>query len=659
LDLSIIIVNYNVRYFLEQCLHSVQQAIGKLAAEGYEAEVFMVDNNSVDGSVAEVRQKFPDVKLIENKENLGFARANNQATAQASGRYILLLNPDTVVEEDTFLLCIDFMDSHPDAGALGVKMIDGKGAYLPESKRALPTPEVSFYKMFGLTSLFPRSRRFGKYYLGHLDKDLTHPVDVLAGAFMFLRKETLEKTGYLDETFFMYGEDIDLSYRITKAGYRNYYFPHSTIIHYKGESTRKGSLNYVKIFYQAMIIFAGKHFSSRKARAFSILINMAIYLRAILSLAKRFTGRIYRPLLDAFIIYLGYLFVLPFWEQVRFNTVDYYPLLFLRVVVPAYILIWLCSLYYSGVYDKPMRMYSFLKGHLLGSVIILVIYALLPLEWRFSRALIFLGSLWALLGTLSIRLVLHLAGVADFQIDLNKQKRMVIVGLEEEALRVSHLLKETQARPEIIGFVTPSPDVPLGEVNPYFIGNIDQIDEIAAIHNLDEIVFCSKDLSSTRIIRIMTRLIGSSVDFKIAPPESLSVIGSNSINTSGDLYTIHFNSIGKESNRRNKRLFDVLSSLLLLITFPLWFLLVKGHFNSVGNTLWVLLGFRTWVGYLSAEHREQPELPRLKKGILNPGSHLAQETLSPDRINEINVVYSKDYRILNDLLIIARNFRLI
>ena len=367
MDLSIIIVNYNVRHFLEQCLYSVQEAIDKLKQEQGDAEVFVVDNNSVDGSVGEVRKKFPGVKIIENKENLGFSSANNQAIAASSGRYVLLLNPDTVVEEDTFRKCVDFMDKHPDAGALGVKMIDGKGAFLPESKRALPTPAVSFYKMFGLASLFPRSRRFSKYHLGYLDNNETHSVDVLAGAFMFMRKETLEKTGYLDETFFMYGEDIDLSYRIIQAGYHNYYYPGTTIIHYKGESTKKGSLNYVKMFYQAMIIFAGKHFSSRKAKTFSILINIAIYFRAALSLARRFVSSIYRPLLDGCIIYLGYLFVLPLWEQVRFDTVDYYPLQFLQLVVPAYILIWLISIYYSGGYDKPMRFFSFLKGHLIAN----------------------------------------------------------------------------------------------------------------------------------------------------------------------------------------------------------------------------------------------------------------------------------------------------
>lgn len=648
MHLTVVIVNYNVKYFLEQCLHAVQRAM-----EGLEVEVYVVDNNSVDGSVGEIRQKFPWVLLIENKQNLGFSKANNQAIKESRGRYVLLLNPDTVVEEDTFKKCIDFMDTHPDAGALGVKMIDGKGEFLPESKRSLPTPMVSFYKMFGLASLFPKSRRFGKYHLGYLDREKTHRVEVLAGAFMFIRKEVLDKIGLLDEAFFMYGEDIDLSFRITEAGYQNYYFPHTTIIHYKGESTKKGSLNYVKMFYQAMIIFAGKHFTSRKARTFSILINLAIYFRAALSVARRFISRIYRPALDAVIIFLGYMFALPFWEQVRFDMPGYYPPLFLRIVVPAYILVWLISIYYSGGYDKPLKVFSFLKGHLVGTLVILVIYAMLPLDWRFSRALIFLGSAWAIISTLGVRILSHLARFRDYEIDLHKQKRMVIVGKEEEARRVSNLLMDTQAKPDIIGFVSPSP----AHTGPGYMGNMDQIHEIASINRIDEIVFCSKDLPSQGIIRIMTRLIGASVDFKIAPPESLSIIGSNSINTAGDLYTIHFNSIGRDSNRRNKRLFDLVIALLLFITFPFWFLFVKGKLKSVGHTVQVLLGLRTWVGYLGSENNQIPDLPYLKKGILNPGSHIAPVNLTPDRTKEINVVYAKDYRVFNDMLIITRNFR--
>jgi GT2 family glycosyltransferase len=208
MKLSIIIVNYNVEYFLEQCLHSVYSA-----CEGIESEVFVVDNNSVDGSINMIKEKFPQLVLIENKDNRGFSKANNQAISIAKGEYVLLLNPDTVVEKDTFSKVIEYMDFNKEAGGLGVKMIDGKGHFLPESKRGLPTPEVAFYKVFGLSKLFPKSRKFGKYHLSYLDNDEIHEVEILAGAFMLIRKSVLDKIGYLDENFFMYGEDIDLSYR--------------------------------------------------------------------------------------------------------------------------------------------------------------------------------------------------------------------------------------------------------------------------------------------------------------------------------------------------------------------------------------------------------------------------------------------------------------
>ncbi|MEZ4937615.1 MAG: glycosyltransferase family 2 protein, partial [Crocinitomicaceae bacterium] len=275
MDISIVIVNYNVEHFLEQCLNSVFSALKKV-----DGEVWVVDNNSIDGSMAMVKAKFPQVRLIENKENVGFSKANNQAIRESQGKYVLLLNPDTVVEEDTFEKVVQFMNEHPDAGGLGVNMIDGKGNFLPESKRGLPTPSVAFYKIFGLSRLFPRSKKFGKYHLGYLSKEETHEIEILSGAFMLMRKEALDKVGLLDESFFMYGEDIDLSWRIILGGYKNYYYPGTRIIHYKGESTKKTSVNYVFVFYKAMIIFAKKHFSQKNARTFSFLINMAIYFRA-------------------------------------------------------------------------------------------------------------------------------------------------------------------------------------------------------------------------------------------------------------------------------------------------------------------------------------------------------------------------------------------
>ena len=295
MKLSIIIVNYNVKHYLEQCLVSVLKSLTAI-----DGEIIVVDNNSTDGSQQMLSEKFPGVQCILNDENAGFSKANNQALSIAKGEYALLLNPDTLVEDDTFQKVISFMDSHPDAGGLGVKMINGKGKFLPESKIGFPTPATAFYRFSGLAQIFSKSRKFNKYHLGHLDPDKTHKIEVLAGAFMFLRKSVLDKIGFLDDTFFMYGEDIDLSYRITKAGYKNYYFPETRIIHYKGESTKKSSINYVLVFYKAMLIFANKHFSKKSYKSLFFLINTAIYSKAFFALLSRFARFISSSLLFPF-----------------------------------------------------------------------------------------------------------------------------------------------------------------------------------------------------------------------------------------------------------------------------------------------------------------------------------------------------------------------
>jgi len=290
MKLSVIIVNYNVKLLLSQCLQSVEKAM-----ELVDGEIIAVDNNSDDDSCQMVREQFPKVILLENKTNLGFSKANNQGIRRAKGEYILLLNPDTLVAEDCFLKCLEFMNQTPNAGALGVRMIDGRGRFLPESKRGLPTPWVAFCKIFGLTRMFPQSRRFARYYLGHLPSDRIVEIEVIAGAFMLLRRAALDQSGLLDEDFFMYGEDIDLSYRISRCGFRNYYFPGTTILHYKGESTRKGSLNYVVLFYRAMVIFSKKHFADRLNGLFVALIHLAVYVRAFLSILSRVFRRILSP----------------------------------------------------------------------------------------------------------------------------------------------------------------------------------------------------------------------------------------------------------------------------------------------------------------------------------------------------------------------------
>ena len=277
MDLSVIIVNYNVKYFLEQCLCSLRQAIGSL-----KVEVIVVDNNSTDGSIAYLSDKFSFARFINNKSNDGFAKANNRALELSSGRYILFLNPDTIIPEDCFTQCISFIQSKPDAGALGIRMIDGSGTFLKESKRGFPTPWVSFCKMSGLTSLFPSSRVFASYYLGNLSSKQNQKVDALSGAFMLIKREVLKITGGFDERFFMYAEDIDLSYRIKKAGFGNYYYSESTIIHFKGESTTKDA-HYLKLFYKAMGQFVQKHYSGLSSRIWTPFLQAGIWVKSSLA----------------------------------------------------------------------------------------------------------------------------------------------------------------------------------------------------------------------------------------------------------------------------------------------------------------------------------------------------------------------------------------
>jgi len=283
MELSVIIVSFNVRHFLKQCLHSV-----KKASENIDCMIFVVDNNSADDSCFMVEQEFPEVILIKNNVNVGFSAANNQAIKLAKGRFVLLLNPDTLVKEDTFSRCINFMNFHPDAGAMGVRMINGEGRFLPESKRALPTPETAFFKTFGLSFLFPESRLFSKYYLPHIDSFETSIAEIISGAFMFIRSQALSKTGLLDEDFFMYGEDIDLSYRLLQAGYNNYYFPEIQIVHFKGKSTGRDNFSDILHFYKAMRIYVRKRSEEGKFNYWRFLIIPSIYFREGLAHLNRF-----------------------------------------------------------------------------------------------------------------------------------------------------------------------------------------------------------------------------------------------------------------------------------------------------------------------------------------------------------------------------------
>lgn len=638
--LSVVIVNYNVKHFIEQCLFSVLKA-----SENIACEVFVVDNNSVDGSVTLIKEKFPQVNLIVNKTNTGFSVANNQALKIATGEYVLLLNPDTVVQEDTFAKILAFMDSHPDAGGLGVKMLDGQGNFAPESKRGLPTPEVAFYKMFGFSRFFPKSKRFGKYHLTYLSEDQLSEIDVMSGAFMLIRKTVLDKIGFLDETFFMYGEDIDLSYRIKKAGYKNYYFPDTQIIHYKGESTKRSSLNYVVIFYKAMAIFSNKHFSGSNAFWFNALIHFAIFLKASLALLSRFFKAFTVPMIDFCVITFGLFFIKNIYQQNTGIDGNIYSEKLLSVAFPLYALAWIIMVYFNGGYDKPIKILKIIRGVLVGTVFILMGYSLLPESLRFSRALILLGTSWAMVCFVFTRLLFHVLKIKSYSLSSAKTKRIAIIGEEQEFNRVSALLKETHANPSFVGFVSAEIN---GVHNPSYIGKINQIDEIIKVHQISEIIFCAKDISSQFIINNMLTLVSSGVDFKIAPPESLSIIGSNDVDTAGDLYVIDVNSISKSNNKRNKRLLDIGFSIVAIVFSPILFFIQEKKSNYFLNCFNVLFGFYSWVGYGRITDKS---LPEIKRSVLYP-SMLLDAEIDNNKMKLANLRYAKDYSVEKDLMIL-------
>lgn len=643
MKLSVIIVNYNVRHFLEQALLSVRKAGREIALE-----VWVVDNNSVDDSVAMVQEKFPEVQLIVNQHNPGFAIANNQAIRASTGEYVLLLNPDTVVEEDTFSKCIAFMDTHPQAGGLGVHMIDGAGKFLPESKRGFPTPWVAFCKTVGLSRLFPQSPLFNCYHLGYLDEKQTHRVDVLSGAFLFTRRSVLDQIGLLDETFFMYGEDIDLSYRIVKAGYHNYYFPETTIIHYKGESTKKGSLNYVRAFYNAMIIFAGKHFRGRGASSFIFMLQAAIYFRAALSLAGSIFRRIYLPLADAVLIFVGLLFLKDFWASYHFHDPEYYDTSIVYFNFPLYTLIWLAGIFFSGGYDRTARLRQIIRGLLFGTVVLAAIYGFLEMSYRSSRALILLGTAWALTATVGLRLLLHFLRFGNFRLDRQFVPRLVIVGSKAESKRVQDVLQQIGVQKNFIGTVAPAREA---NSDPFYLSNQYQLDEVKEVYKVDEIIFCSKDVPAERIMYWMSRL-GPRIAYKTVPEESLSIIGSHSRNSVGELYTVDiYFAIDQPANRRNKRLLDLSLSMLFFILSPILWLLRRRSVTKIFPRVWnILLGKQTWVGYATSP--AATPLPDLKPGLFSPKDGLPAFPLNTQTIQRLNFWYAKDYHPTTDLEII-------
>jgi GT2 family glycosyltransferase len=530
MKLSIVIVNYNVRYFLEQTISSVYKSIVH-----FDYEIIVVDNNSSDDSLKMLAQKFPDIKVIANIENAGFSKANNQAIKLSKAEFILLLNPDTIIQEDTLQKCIDKMETDTTIGGLGVKMVDGAGNFLPESKRGFPSPMAAFAKMSGLSKLFPKSKTFGQYHLTYLNKNESHEIDVLSGAFMLLRKSVLDKVGLLDEDYFMYGEDIDLSYRIRKANFKNYYFADTSIIHFKGESTKKGSLNYIKVFYNAMIIFANKHVTGTRGKMLTFLLKIAIYLRAFLAVIQKIVTPVGMPVMDVLLM-SGNLYVLQLlWENyIKVSEHVIFPATFFYVNMPIYIAIWLSSMLLFGVYAKNTKWKRLLIGLTFGTLIIAIVYAFFPNFLRTSRGVILVGFFINLLLLSAYRFLFHYFNNTLYAF-IKDEKKYIIIGSEKEATTISEQIKKSNLKHTYAGFIS----LNNGIKNTKNLGSIENLNDILEAYKPNEILFSTEELSTQFIIETMSK-IKEPIAFRLVTKNN-TIISSTSKNKSGEIYSFDIN----------------------------------------------------------------------------------------------------------------------
>ena len=640
MELSIVIVNYNVKEFLTQCLDSIFKSQTQ-----YNYEVIVVDNSSRDSGRDEICSTFEHITWIDNSENVGFGRANNQGFSRAKGVYTLILNPDTVLQEDTLEKCISYLLAHPEVGGLGIKGLDGSGQFLPESKRALPTPLVALWKITGLSAIFPKSSVFARYHLGHLSPEENHEVDILVGCFMMVPTQLLLSVGGFDPQYFMYGEDIDLSYELQKTGHKNIYFSDSQIIHYKGESTKRGSLNYVRMFYKAMVLFAKKQFTGSSAAAYSLLIYSGIYLRATLAIVARLGKSTFTPLLDAAVLFAVLNTIKSYWEQNhRFINGGSYPDLYTYTIQGSYVLVWLFGLWLSGVYFKNNRPIVMVRSMIVTTLFIGFTYGLLPDELRFSRALLLLGALGGLSAMLGWRAVLSvLSGKPMFE-GATKQPRILFFGSKYSKGALDDILHSSGIIPSFYW-----EEVPNFNNDDWLL----KLQALVRLHRINELIVDVSEVSNTRLISILTSL-GEQTSVKSLMPEQKFIIGSDSSLTQGTTYR-KSQQTADPQYLRQRRVFEITATFLVVSLAPMTLVcaLATGRFSAW--KLWIrysghiMTGEKSLIGY-SRSLSEKFNVPPLPHPIFDICGVLPSELDYMQNARAIVENYAIEARLRQDVL---------
>lgn len=676
-EISIVIVNYNVKHFLEQCLMAIRRA-----AHNIPIEIIVIDNASVDGSVAMIKKKFPDVLLIENHKNLGFAKANNQGLKIAKGRYILILNPDTLIQEDTLLVLKKFLDENQNASAVGCKLINPDGSFQISSRRSIPTPWVAFTKVSGLSRIFPKSRIFGKYNLTYLSPDLEAEVDVLSGSLMMLRKEILQKIGYFDEDYFMYGEDIDLCYRIKKSDGKIYYTPRTKAIHYKGESAKKSEFSYITNFYSSMLIFINKHFKTHYSIFLKFFLIAGIYLRAAIDFFVSFLKNAFTPLLDIFLVVTSIFIAIKIW-------LPHYALPRVRIIFPIYTLIWFFSFYLAGVYHPSGKHH--LKPVVWGTILGLLLSSTFTYffkQFAYSRVVVLIAFLLTTFFLCLWRLIYRSIGPHPIKHPLSRLRRTIIVGAGREGVRI---LRKLRARPdipyEVCGFVdfderNIGREIDGSEV----LATIENIRDVIKIQKIDDIIFSSDRLSNKQILETISYARGTGVNFRIVPHELEYIIAKSSVDEIDEIPVLDFINPYNPIDFLIKRLLDILIAIVVIITTSPLFLLnllfgarivtkeiltgngTKGNIylfaggikflRNIPMFFSLLNGTLTIIGSEIIEAEKGKEIPAYKPGLtglVQIKSRKKKKPLSSQEKDYYNLYYLRNRSLITDLHILIKS----
>jgi O-antigen biosynthesis protein len=629
LIVSVIIVNYNVKHFLGQCIASVKKTLAPITGE-----IIVVDNASTDGSCDYLKEYFPEVVLIENTENKGFAKACNTGAAKASGEYFLFLNPDTLVAENVIEESILLIQSKPKAGAVGVQMIDGSGKFLPESKRSFPTILSSLYKLTGLAALFPSSKKINAYALGNLNKNEVHAVDVICGAYMLIAEKVFTECKGFDEQFFMYGEDIDLSYRIKQAGYNNYYSGNLSIIHFKGESISKPNIQYTKMFYGAMKVFVEKHYAKNKAENFVKFINWLINITAVAAFIKHSLKKIALAVADLVIVFFSLLATKNLWVALIKNGVEF-DTFFVPYAIPVYTLTFITAAYFTGIYDNLYKPSKALLASVSAIIVLLAFYSLLPENIRFSRGVVLVGSIAATFFITFSRWLLLKLKLGNYQ--NFAPLKTVVIGNELNSKSIINILKQANQDEKIIAVIP---------VKNYLMA----LKEVISQLHINEIIFSENDLDINQII-IAMKLYEGQCFFSFFSSSTNTIINSYHKNETGISFTASgsFN-LAKPYYKRLKRMVDLSASLILLLSFPLQLLFIKKSSSLLKNCWLVFRGYKTWVGY----HFYNNLLPEIKPCVF-PCSN--KTDMDENILKQLDKMYAKDYDCWTDIRFIIFNYK--